>query len=168
VTRDWTLARTNAEQLQTVTDMSVALDDTKPSYRDPLDIERLADDLALRQTRSNGRTSEDEEDGELPEDIPLSHSDRYLTADVFDVEEFLLSRSRTSLPDLRTELRTYLAELKEELVQLINDDYEAFISLSTDLRDEGTRLDRLKHPLRGIKTRVIVWALSERSSSACS
>lgn len=139
--------------------MSVLLSDPRPSYRDPLDIERLADDLALRQTSANGHTSRDDEDGELPEDIPLSHNDKYLTAEVFDVEEFLLARSRTSLPDLRTELRTYLAELKEELVQLINDDYEAFISLSTDLRDEGTRLERLKHPLGGIKASVIVWTL---------
>lgn len=156
--RDVILAGNGVGDLRWTTVMSVALDDTKLSYRDPLDIERLADDLALRQTRTNGCANDDGEDGELPEDIPLSHNDKYLTAEVFDVEEFLLSRSRTSLPDLRTELRTYLAELKEELVQLINDDYEAFISLSTDLRDEGARLERLKHPLGAIKAKVIVRA----------
>jgi len=54
------------------------------------------------------------------------------------------------------ELRDYLATLKEELVQLINDDYTAFISLSTDLRSEGARLERLKFPLGGVKREIEV------------
>ncbi|KAI9446785.1 COG complex component [Lactarius indigo] len=92
---------------------------------------------------------------ELPLYTPLTHGDPFLTATHFNIEEFLLSRSRTSLPELRTELRDYLATLKEELVQLINDDYEAFISLSTDLRGEGTRLERLKLPLGDLKSQIL-------------
>ncbi|KAK0461470.1 hypothetical protein IW261DRAFT_1632659 [Armillaria novae-zelandiae] len=79
----------------------------------------------------------EESNHDLPAFVPLSHGNPYLTANVFDIEQFLLSRSHTSLQDLRSELRDYLAMLKEELVKLINDDYEAFISLSTDLRGEG-------------------------------
>ncbi|EEB92639.1 hypothetical protein MPER_08821, partial [Moniliophthora perniciosa FA553] len=56
--------------------------------------------------------------------------------------------------DLRVELRDYLSNLKEELVQLINDDYEAFISLSTDLKGEGVRLTNLKSPLAGLKQEI--------------
>jgi hypothetical protein len=79
-----------------------------------------------------------------------------LSAETFDAEEFLLERRKIALPDLRAELRQYLAELKEELVKLINDDYEAFISLSTDLRDEGARLERLRQPLANLKANVLV------------
>ncbi|KAF8973230.1 COG complex component [Flammula alnicola] len=134
--------------------------DGDTSSRDPFRLDRLADELANREssyhaTQRHSDEFDGEEQGELPEHIPLSHDDEYLTAEVFNVEEFLLARSHTSLPDLRAELRQYLAHLKEELVKLINDDYEAFISLSTDLRDEGARLGRLKQPLGSLKENVL-------------
>jgi hypothetical protein len=135
---------------------------------DLYELERLAEELELReQTRSatlkDGGNGTDDDGGDsgvpnLPAYVPLSHDNSYLNAGDFDVEKFLLSRSYTSLPDLRAELREYLVSLKEELVKLINDDYEAFISLSTDLRDEGTRLERLKLPLGGIRSQILVRA----------
>ena len=124
--------------------------------RDPYQLERLADELAIREAASSLQQSDLPVDHKLPEHHPLSHDDKYLSAQVFDVEEFLLARSHISLPDLRVELRQYLAGLKEELVKLINDDYEAFISLSTDLHDEGVRLDRLKYPLANLRVKVLV------------
>jgi len=142
---------------------SLVESDIEPLSRDPYRLERLADELASRESSSgfpyqrHSSLDVDTSDlPDLPEHIPLSHTDKYLTAEVFDVEEFLLARSHTSLPDLRTELRQYHAELKEELVKLINDDYEAFISLSTDLRDEGSRLERLRAPLESLKVNVLV------------
>ena len=93
---------------------------------------------------------------DLPILASLSHADSHLSAPSFSVEDFLVSRSHTSLSELRLELRDYLATLKEELVQLINDDYTAFISLSTDLRSEGARLERLKFPLGGVKREIEV------------
>lgn len=120
-----------------------------PDARDPFQLQRLADEL------SDDGSSEDVPHT-LPSYLPLSHEDPHLSAPIFDVEEFLQSRSYTSLPDLRTELRDYLVTLKEELVQLINDDYEAFISLSTDLRGEGARLERLKWPLADLKGQTLV------------
>lgn len=124
--------------------------------RDPYQLGRLADELAVREAASPLQQSQLPINRHLPEYYPLSHDDKYLSAQVFNLEEFLLARSHISLPDLRVELRQYLAELKEELVKLINDDYEAFISLSTDLRDEGVRLDRLKHPLANLRVKVLV------------
>ena len=78
----------------------------------------------------------------------------------FDVDAFLLSRPHTALPDLRSELRSYLANLKAELVKLINDDYEAFISLSTDLQDEGTRLEHIGRPLDDLHDGILVSSFS--------
>ena len=130
--------------------------------RDPFELDRLAEELAARESSKalNGTSTADDdlpaEARNLPIYVPLSHSDPYLSAETFDVEQFLLSRAYTSLPDLRTELRDYLAILKEELVRLINDDYEAFISLSTDLRGEGTRLESMRRPLEDLKARVLV------------
>jgi conserved oligomeric Golgi complex subunit 2 len=123
---------------------------TPSTSRDPFELERLADELEAREH------SLDPPVHDLPLYPSLAHDNPFFTATVFDVEEFLLSRVHTSLPDLRAELRDYLSVLKEELVQLINDDYEAFISLSTDLRGEGARLDRLKWPLGDLKSQILV------------
>lgn len=125
---------------------------SRESSRDHFNLDQLAEELAERDL--NNAPSDEEHD--LPVYIPLSHENPYLSAERFNVEDFLLARAYISLPDLRTELRDYLATLKEELVKLINDDYEAFISLSTDLRGEGARLERLRWPLEGLRTEIVV------------
>ncbi|KZV90605.1 hypothetical protein EXIGLDRAFT_720206 [Exidia glandulosa HHB12029] len=117
--------------------------------KEPFELERLASELGVDR--------DDEQDGAfhaLPTLEPLSHEHAQLKAPSFNAEDFLLSRAYTSLPDLGTELKEYLARLKEELVQLINDDYEAFISLSTDLRGEGARLERLHFPLPALRKEI--------------
>ncbi|EPT04594.1 hypothetical protein FOMPIDRAFT_1140249 [Fomitopsis schrenkii] len=136
--------------------------ETDSPSNDPFDLQRLAEELVTREQNSSSQSHPRDPGDEitkaeraLPVYVPLSHSNPYLSAKGFDVEDFLLSRAYTSLPDLRTELRDYLATLKEELVKLINDDYEAFISLSTDLRGEGARLERLKSPLSDMKSHVL-------------
>ena len=127
------------------------------SSRDPFEFNRLAEELANRESRNEtDDPSRHSASFDLPQLKPLSHDNEYLTAVDFNVEEFLLSRSHMSLADLRAELREYLATLKEELVKLINDDYEAFISLSTDLKDEGSRLEHIKSPLDGMRSVVRV------------
>ncbi|KAI0047760.1 COG complex component [Auriscalpium vulgare] len=118
--------------------------------RDPFELERLAEELEARELAHAYAPGAD-----LPLYTPLVHTNPFFTAETFNVEEFLLSRAHTSLPDLRSELRDYLAVLKEELVKLINDDYEAFISLSTDLRGEGARLARLQWPLAELKGQIL-------------
>lgn len=127
--------------------------------RDPYQLERLAEELANRETNQRNNASPSDVDikyTDLPDYGPLSHHNPLLTGPVFNVEEFLLSRARASLPELRTELRDYLSVLKEELVQLINNDYEAFISLSTDLRSEGSRLKKMRGPLVDLQDRIMV------------
>lgn len=121
---------------------------------DPYELERLAEELVARELAGSSYAPRTTASTELPIYVPLSHDNPHLTAEVFNVEEFLLSRAHTSLQDLRSELRDYLTSLKEELVLLINDDYEAFISLSTDLRGEGSRLEKLKLPLNDLRKRI--------------
>jgi hypothetical protein len=91
---------------------------------------------------------------DLPSLQPLSHSHPILTAPTFSADDFLLSRIHIPLEELRGELREYLGLLREELVQLINDDYEEFISLGTGLRGEGERLRNLERPLKELGGRV--------------
>lgn len=126
---------------------------------DPYELDRLAEELEAREVSSHG-ASHDAEVGrpDLPIYIPLSHNNEYLSAETFNVEGFLLSRAHTSLPELRAELRDYLSSLKEALVQLINDDYEDFISLSTDLRGEGVRLEKMRAPLSALRQQIVVRA----------
>ncbi|KAG5735120.1 Conserved oligomeric Golgi complex subunit 2 [Termitomyces sp. T112] len=119
---------------------------------DPYQLNRLADELATRE--STGQNN-DLDVHDLPAFVPLSHDNAFLADLDFKVEEFLLSRSNNSLPELRSDLREYLSQLKEELVKLINDDYEAFISLSTDLKDEGDRLVRIQSPLADLKLQIL-------------
>ncbi len=129
------------------------------SRNDPFELDRLAEELVHREgLHPSAHHSSSSLD--LPELLPLSHENAYLSSPEFNVEEFLLSRAYTSLPDLRTELRDYLATLKEELVKLINDDYEAFISLSTDLRGEGVRMERMQWPLGDLRSRIEVSRLN--------
>lgn len=119
-----------------------------------IDFDQLVNDAVLPAS-SKGY---DDNERELPLLVPLSHDHPLLSSktESFNVDAFLLSRPNTSLADLRTELREYLAQLKEELVQLINDDYAAFISLRTDLRGEGPRLERIQEPLQSVKLNIDV------------
>ncbi|OCF42245.1 hypothetical protein I317_03980 [Kwoniella heveanensis CBS 569] len=91
---------------------------------------------------------------DLPSLQPLSHSHPLLSSENFDADLFLLSRIHIPLEELRGELRGYLGELREELVRLINEDYEEFISLGTGLRGEENRLRRLGGPLNQVKSEV--------------
>ncbi|KAI0645260.1 oligomeric golgi complex component, COG2-domain-containing protein [Trametes meyenii] len=134
-----------------------------PTSCNPFKLDRLTEELAGRESQHKLKQLNSADKDELSttqHDLlslytPLSHDDLHLSAETFDVEQFLLSRAYTSLPDLRMELCDYLAALKEELVRLINNDYEAFISLSTDLRGEDTGLEALQRPLTDLKAKVL-------------
>lgn len=84
------------------------------------------DDLLASSTISRSSTNANNADS-LPFNAPLSHS-IFLT-EPFSASSFLLSRKHMSLEDLRSELRSYLAILRADLVAIINSDYEDFVSL---------------------------------------
>ncbi|WVQ77491.1 hypothetical protein IAR50_007177 [Cryptococcus sp. DSM 104548] len=91
---------------------------------------------------------------DLPSLQPLSHTHPLLSAPDFDPDAFLLSRIHIPLEELRGELREYLGQLREELVRLINEDYEEFLSLGTGLRGEEERLRMLSGPLLSVRNEV--------------
>lgn len=93
-------------------------------------------------------------DAPLPLALPLDH-DLFLD-DAFDVDDFLLARRHTSLDDLRSELRTYLSRLRNELVGVINEDYEDFIGLGIGLRGTDKRLERMRRPVEDVRTEIEV------------
>jgi hypothetical protein len=97
------------------------------------------------------------EEDDLPYVPPLDATHPLLSAPGdFDVDEFLLSRAHTSLPDVRAELNDYLGTLRAELVHLINEHYADFISLSTDLRGEGETIELMRAPLPAIAAEIEV------------
>ncbi|KAJ9104921.1 hypothetical protein QFC19_003716 [Naganishia cerealis] len=106
---------------------------------------------------NDGTTDDHDAAVALPSLVPLSHSHPLLDPESsaqWDVDAFLLSRSDLPLDELRTELREYLAALREELGDLINDEYEEFISLSLGLRGEAEQLEKIKLPLQVIRIEV--------------
>lgn len=87
---------------------------------------------------------------------PLDHRHPLLIQADYDPDGFLQTRAHVPLDELRGELRAYLSLLREELVQLINEDYEEFIALGVGLRGEAERLERLEMPLMDIHREVEV------------
>ena len=84
------------------------------------------DDLLASSTISRSSTNANNAES-LPFNAPLSHS--IFLGEPFSASSFLLSRKHMSLEDLRSELRSYLAILRADLVAIINSDYEDFVSL---------------------------------------
>ncbi|PKU79464.1 conserved oligomeric Golgi complex subunit 2 isoform X1 [Dendrobium catenatum] len=71
----------------------------------------------------------------------------FLRAD-FDPESYIADlRTFVPLESLGAELRSHLATLKSELVELINRDYTDFVSLSTRLVDVDSSVARMRAPL---------------------
>lgn len=108
---------------------------------------------------ANARTSSDDDNNStvaLPSLEPLASSAALLDPNEWDVDAFLLSRSDLPLDELRAELREYLIKLREELGELINDEYEEFISLGLGLRGEAEQLEEIRLPLQVLKNEVEV------------
>jgi len=115
---------------------------------DPHELERVAEELSEREGQRDVDTS-------YPPPLlePLSHEHPLLRAEnpSSDVE----SRSHSFLPDTSAELKVYLALLKLSMTT----------SLSTDVRAEGARLERLRTPMSGLRSEIEVH--HDASTYAC-
>ncbi|KAG0653924.1 hypothetical protein C6P46_002065 [Rhodotorula mucilaginosa] len=114
----------------------------------------------LSAVLSSTATEDDDDDaseavGQLPDAPPISHS--LLASPDFDASSFLLARRLTPLDQLRSELREYLASLKQSLVGVINDEYEAFIGLSLGLKQAhvSQSLARVRKPVLQVRNEVV-------------
>ncbi|XP_010536632.1 PREDICTED: conserved oligomeric Golgi complex subunit 2 [Tarenaya hassleriana] len=74
----------------------------------------------------------------------------------FDSESYI-SELRTFVPfdTLRSELRSHLASLNRELVDLINRDYADFVNLSTKLVDVDAAVVRMRAPLLELREKIV-------------
>ncbi|GAA98396.1 hypothetical protein E5Q_05082 [Mixia osmundae IAM 14324] len=108
-------------------------------------------------------TSQTIEDSVLPEISSLHFADvdsddeDQRTLRSFSASDFLMTRHRSTLPGLLSELRAYLAILRRELTALINENYEDFLNLGSGhggLRDSDALLEGLKEPVVDIESKV--------------
>ena len=91
----------------------------------------------------------------LPFPQPLSHS--LFLQEPFETSSFLLTRKHVLLDDLRSDLRAYLATLRQELVAIINSDYEDFINLGGShlLGSDDQMSFRMRKPLEGVSREIL-------------
>ena len=64
-------------------------------------------------------------------------------------------RALTSRVTSQAELEGLLSKLKQELVDLINRDYDDFVNLSTNLVDVNTSVDRIREPLLELRATLL-------------
>ena len=93
----------------------------------------------------------DENDSSLPFPKPLVRS-AFVATD-FDATTFLSSLSNRfqTLEDLQTELRTLSQSLNKELLDLVNDNYQDFLSLGTTLQDGEEKVEDVRVGLLGFQ-----------------
>ncbi|KAL0928501.1 hypothetical protein M5K25_000385 [Dendrobium thyrsiflorum] len=88
----------------------------------------------------------------------------FLRAD-FDPESYIADlRTFVPLESLGAELRSHLATLKSELVELINRDYTDFVSLSTRLVDVDSSVARMRAPLAEFRDKVGAFRIAVENS----
>lgn len=97
--------------------------------------------------------SEDDEDN-LPYPEALPRSD-FLAPD-FDAPNYLstLSERHQTLEDLRSDLRERSQALSKELLDLVNTNYEQFLSLGSDLKGGEEKIEDVRVGLLGFKRGV--------------
>lgn len=103
---------------------------------------------------SDSGSDVDENDAALPFPKPLDRS-AFLTPD-FDATTFLsgLSNRFQTLEDLQTELRELSQTLNKELVDLVNDNYQDFLSLGSTLSGGEDKIEEIRLGLLGFQRDV--------------
>lgn len=102
----------------------------------------------------NSSSSSDDGDAPLPFPSALPRSD-FLSAD-FQPAEYLssLPQRHQTLEDLRSELRERSSAISAELLELVNNNYTAFLSLGVNLRGGDERIEDVKVALLGFRRAV--------------
>jgi conserved oligomeric Golgi complex subunit 2 len=97
-------------------------------------------------------SADDEDNLPYPEALPRSD---FVTPD-FDASSYLstLSERHQTLEDLRLDLRERSQALSKELLDLVNVNYEQFLSLGSDLRGGDEKVEDVRMGLLGFKRGV--------------
>lgn len=101
-------------------------------------------------------SSDDDDDGSLPYPVPLQRSD--FLAPNFSPSTYLSSlRNRhQTLEDLRSELRARSQLLSKELLDLVNSNYQDFLSLGSSLKSGDEKVEEVRVGLLGFRKEVEV------------
>ncbi|KAL8808804.1 MAG: hypothetical protein Q9200_004003 [Gallowayella weberi] len=101
-----------------------------------------------------GSDTEDSGEDSLPYPKPLARS-AFLTPE-FDPHTYLstLRNRHQTLEDLRADLRSRSQDISKELLDLVNDNYEDFLSLGGSLRGGDERIEEVRLGLLGFKRDV--------------
>ncbi|TAQ87265.1 hypothetical protein B7494_g4439 [Chlorociboria aeruginascens] len=101
---------------------------------------------------SGSISSDDEDNLPYPEALPRSD---FLTS-TFDAPTYLstLSDRHQTLEDLRSDLRERSQALSKELLDLVNTNYEQFLSLGSDLKGGEEKVEDVRVGLLGFKRAV--------------
>lgn len=97
---------------------------------------------------------DDSSDDNLPYPKPLTRAS-FLTPD-FDPTTFLstLRNRHQTLEDLRSELRTRSQDLNKELLDLVNENYQDFLSLGSSLKGGDEKVEEVRLGLLGFRREV--------------
>jgi hypothetical protein len=100
----------------------------------------------------SGASSEDEDNLPYPEALPRSD----FLSPSFDAPTYLstLSDRHQTLEDLRSDLRERSQALSKELLDLVNTNYEQFLSLGSDLKGGEEKVEDVRVGLLGFKRGV--------------
>jgi conserved oligomeric Golgi complex subunit 2 len=103
---------------------------------------------------SSSSSDTDPDDRPLPFPTALARAD-FLTAD-FHAAEYLsnLPHRHQTLEDLRAELRERSAAISAELLELVNGNYAAFLSLGSELRGGEDKVEDVKMAVLGFRRGV--------------
>lgn len=94
--------------------------------------------------------------GDDSDSQPLWFKKDTFTDNTFDSESYISDLRRyVPFDTLRTELKSHLAALKSELVELINRDYTDFVNLSTKLVDVDGAVLRMRMPLSDLRVKLL-------------
>ncbi|KAL8787370.1 MAG: hypothetical protein Q9213_002253 [Squamulea squamosa] len=101
-----------------------------------------------------GSDSEDSGEDNLPYPKPLARS-AFLTPD-FDPHTYLstLCNRHQTLEDLRADLQSRSQDISKELLDLVNENYEDFLSLGSSLRGGDEKIEEVRFSLLGFKRDV--------------
>lgn len=120
----------------------------------PLSSASPAFDLASSASSSAGDDDDDDDDAPLPFPAILPRSD--FLAPGFQPAAYLsaLPHRHQTLEDLRSDLRDRSAAISAELLELVNANYTAFLSLGSELRGGDDKVEDVKVALLGFRRAV--------------